>query len=241
MSAQLEPREVAPFDDSRKALAFALNANQASIPAPYANRAMQELWTKPPKSRNKALQLLRDLEAQAAADIAQGRRLRAGAWPANDLDKLHLAGYILQKFSSLDRVHQAVLSVRMITPAIPCPCSRPCCSGWTPVPGWVQAVTELCEITRQQALVLANEGRIPGAPLKVGLSTQPDLRRQLVKEWGTRRWSSYVDLAQRFSLTVVTVTRHRAWLEEWLDTQENNAWLDLDAVFDRTGITGPFL
>lgn len=235
------PHHEAPFDDSRKALVFALNAHQVTPPQPYMNKAMASIAAAKPRAKSKAIERLRELEAQAAVDNAKGRRLRAGPYPAKGLDKAHLAGYILSEFAKLDRIHQVVLSARCITCALPCDCNAPCCSGWRPVDRWVCAVDELCELTKQQAIALANEGAIPGAPMKVGLSTQPALRRFIIAQWGARSWSSVADIARRFQLNALTVSRHRGWIEEWLDTQENNAWLQLDAIFDRTGITGPFL
>lgn len=231
----------APFDNSRKALTFALNAHQVSVPQPYANKVMHDINLRKPRAKSKALQKLREQEAIAEAEAVKGRRLRAGPWPARGLDKAHLAGYILHQFGKLDRVHQVVLTVRQMTAIVPCTCGAACCCGWRPVGLWVAAVDELCELTKQRAIVLANEGAIPGAPMKVGLSTQPALRRYIIAQWGARSWSSVVDLARHFNLSALTVSRHRGWIEEWLDTQENNAWLDVDAVFDRTGITGPFL
>jgi hypothetical protein len=233
----------APFDDSRKALTFALNAHQARLPPTYMSKVMYETPGKPAKVAKtkaaKALQFLREEEAKAEAERKAGRRLGPGPWPASALDRVHLAGYILHHFASIDIAHQVVLSLRLVTPAVECNCGSPCCSGWRPVPRWVTAVTDACELLKTRAIMLANEGAIPGAPMKVGMSTQPQLRRQLVKEWATRRWSTRVDLAQRFGLTAMWVSRHRAWIEEWLDTQENNAWIEVDSLFDRTGITGP--
>lgn len=229
----------APFDDSRKALVFALNAHQAKIPPPYMNRAMSEVPYKSKRAKSRALQKLREAEAKAEEERAAGRRLGPGRWPASALDKVHLAGYILRTMDSMDRVHQVVLAVRLTTPAVPCNCGNPCCSGWRPVTRWVSAINELCELTKNQALAIANEGRIPGAPMKIGLSTQPELRRQIIKEWATRSESRLVDLAARFKLSSLWVSKHRGWITEWLDTQENNAWLELDSLFDRSGITGP--
>jgi hypothetical protein len=231
--------EAAPFDNSRKALAFAMNAHQTRVPPPYMNQAMAEVPVKTKRAKQKALQKLRDAQTKAEEERAAGRRLAPGRWPASQLDKTHLAGYILHTLDALDRVHIVVLSVRLITPALPCNCGNPCCSGWRPVTRWVTAINELCELTKNRALVIANEGRIPGAPLKVGLSTQPELRRQIIKEWATRRPSTVMDLARRFNLSWKSVALHRGWITEWLDTQENNAWMELDALFDRTGITGP--
>lgn len=234
-----DPEREAPFDDSRKALVFALNAHQVTVPQPYMSRVMSQIAVKSRKG-SKAVERLRQLEQEAAQENVKGRRLRAGPRPAKGLDKAHLAGYILGEFAKLDRIHQVVLSVRCITAALPCDCNAPCCAGWRPVDRWVQAVDELCELTRQQALIIANEGAIPGAPMKTGLSTQPALRRHIIAQWGARTWSSVADLSRKFQLNALTVSKHRGWIEEWLDTQENNAWLQVDALFDRTGITGHF-
>lgn len=235
----VEPSEVAPFDNSRKAVRFAMNAHQAKVPPPYMNQVMAETPYKSKASKNKALQKLRDEEAKAEAERQQGRRLGPGAWPTAGLDNVHMAGYILSLLGSLDQVHQNVLAARLTTPATPCSCGNPCCSGWRPVTRWVRAIDELCEAAKRDALIIANAGQIPGAPLKLGLSTQPDLRRQIVKDWATYRSTRIVDLAQRFNLSALWVSRHRGWLTEWLDTMEQNAWLEVDALFDRTGITGP--
>lgn len=237
-----EPDELTNhFDDSRKALAFALNSHQVTVPQPFMNKLMSEIAAKKPKAKSKALQKLRDLEEEARVEASKGRRLRIGPWPARGLDKAHLAGYVMQQFARLDWLHQVVLTVRVMTCALPCTCGSPCCCGVRPVDRWVMAVDQLCELTKQHAIALANEGRIPGAPMKVGLSTQPELRRFIIAQWGARSWSSVADISRRFQLNALTVSRHRGWIEEWLDTQENNAWLELDAIFDSSGITGPFV
>lgn len=231
----------APFDNSRKALQFALNANQVKYPPAYLSYVMSEVPYTSKQTRSKALQKLRDEEAKAEEECRAGRRLGPGQWPASMLDRVHLAGYILRHFGVLDTVHQVVLTLRCTTPALQCTCGSPCCSGWRPVPRWVTAVNDACELLKREAIAIANDGAIPGAPMKVGLSTQPELRQQIVKDWGRRHWMSHMDLARQFHLSALTVSRHRAWIEEWLDTQENNAWIEVDALFDQTGITGPFL
>lgn len=202
-----DPKEgvCAPFDNSRKALAFALNAHHVTVPQPYMNKVMSQIAAKKPRAKSKALERLRELEREAEVEAQKGRRLLAGPWPARGLDKAHLAGYILHHFATLDRVHQVVLMVRVMTAALPCTCGAPCCGGWRPVDRWVQSLDELCELTKQQALIIANDGAIPGAPLKVGLSTQPALRRQIIAQWGARTWSSTVDLARHFALNAMTV------------------------------------
>lgn len=230
-----------PFDNSRKALQFALNANQVKFPPAYLSQVLAEVPYTSKRAKSKALQKLRDEEAKAEAERRAGRRLGPGQWPASMLDRVHLAGYILHHFTTLDLTHQVVLTLRCTTPAIECTCGSPCCSGWRPVPRWVTAVNDACELLKCHAIALANDGAVPGAPMKVGLSTQPELRRHIVKDWSRRHWLSQIDLARKFQLSAITVSRHRAWIEEWLDTQENNAWLDVDALFDRTGITGAFM
>lgn len=230
----------APFDDSRKALEFALNAHQVSLPQPFMNKAMAAAKPKRRKSRDPGVRKLQDLQEEIDAERAAHRTLKHGQWPTKGLDGAHLAGFILAKFGTLTELTQVVLTGRLTRPVMECTCGNPCCSGWRPVGRWVGAVDRMCELAKYQALAIANEGRIPGAPMRAGLSTQPALRRAIVKAYFTGDDVSVSGTAARHGLDWHTVARHRGWLTEWMATLENNGWLEVDALFDHCGITGPF-
>lgn len=247
------PPDLAPFDDAREALRYALNADQVSLPAPYMNRAMAqtpgaaERRKKPTRSERAVMWAVgaSSLDELRAILKSKGKRtsfLIRPPRPTQGLDKAHLAGFILREFERLEETHQLVLTGLLTNPVMPCSCCRPCCSGWIPVTRWVTAVDKTCEILKERALVLANQDAPAAARRKVGLSTQPVLRRALVKDYFQGiRGRSLADLASVHGITDETVARHRGWIEEWLDIQERQAWESLQMVFDRVGITGPWL
>lgn len=251
----------APFDDTRAALVFALNADQVSVPSSYMNRMLAEFDPEPkrkkPTKSEKAVLLaigVSDLDTLRAL-IRKGRvratsLVRRPPRPTRGLDSAHLAGFILREFGKLDADHQMILTGLCTNPVVPCACGRPCCSGWEPVARWVQAVDRTCEVLKTRALAEANPDlditQLARGPsplrIKAGLSTQPALRRTLVKDWyaGDRR-RNLRELASLHQLTDETIARHRGWIYEWLEEREAKAWEAAAWWFDQVGITGPWL
>lgn len=239
-------QDAAPFDDTREALRFALNAHQVSLPQPYMNRAMSDAPGPKPRRKKptKAERAVMDAVGVDTLDglraMLKGRRrstsfLRSPPRPTRGLDKAHLAGFILREFEKLPHDCQMILEGLCTEPVTPCSCGSPCCSGWRPVQRWVRAVGLTCEVLKQRALTQAGPGR-------VGLSTQPELRRTLVKDYfrGDKR-RSLTELAAIHHLKDDTVARHRGWIHEWMEEQESLAWEACSWWFDQVGITGPWL
>lgn len=253
----------APFDDVRDALRFALNAHQVSVPPSYMSRVMAsapgsaERRKKPTKAEREVMYYVGASSLDDLRALLKGKRLRSTSLvkrpprPAVGLDGAHLAGFILRELGKLQEVHQTVLAGLCTNPVVPCSCGRRCCSGWEPVQRWVDAVDRTCEELKQRAVVNANPELVgPDGALrpglrghwKVGLSTQPALRRTLVKDYyrGDQK-RSLIDLAAAHKVTDETVARHRGWIFEWLTERESKAWEEAAWWFDQVGITGAWL
>jgi hypothetical protein len=234
MSAQpLDEKEPAPFDDSRKALVFALNAHQVTVPTAYMNKAMAAVKFEA-KRKSKALKALHDAEEAFQAQKRSYSLARISTPPLRGLNAAHQAGVILFHFRRLDAIHQTVLTGLLTKAYLPCLCRRPCCSGWTPTERWVEAVRQACETIRTEADIL----RAPG---RKGLSSQPGLREALVKQYFTKNERTITDLAERAGVTAVTAARHKEWVYGWMEQTEAGAWAAIEPILDQAGITGPHL
>lgn len=234
-----------PFDDSRKALVFALNATDVQMPRPAMNKAMaqgakKEETKAAAKRRKKALAKAGVLEAEVTprtptkhVDSAQeARRAAQKEWLG--LDTPAQAGLILREFEKLDREHRVILTGLLVQPLVACSCRAPCCSGWAKVPRWTKAVQDTLELLKESTDLV----RMPG---KKGLGTQPELRRCIVQEFYEKdrvEPRSLAALARMAGVSAITAAKHRGWILEGLQRIENEAWLQIDAMFDQAGITG---
>jgi hypothetical protein len=228
------------FDDTRKALAFALNAHRsATPPRPAASVAMATTpGKKPRKPRTKKERLAAEeaqREQQDAAFRAMVRVAFSGprAPRTAERDRAAQAGLILAEFAKLDAAHRAVLSGRLVVSHEPCACRRPCCSGQAVNLRWTVAVAEVCALLKESADLL----KVPG---KRGLSTLPGLRRVVVEAYLRGLECTVVNLAAQAGVSTVTAAKHRAAITEWLEETENEAWAQAALLLDRAGITGAF-
>lgn len=238
-------RNFAPFDDSRKALTFALNQHLIAPPPAMMNQMMASVTLAPiVKKRKKKKSEIETLMLAFADDPetlvqmerekGQRRRMDLQRHPGPQLakaDKPHLAGYILYHFKRMDRHHREVLTGLLTEAAIPCGCKQPCCAGWRPTERWSQAVRDTCETLMLRADVTKEPG-------KKGLSSQPLLRQLLVELYFLGDGPTLMEIARRAKVNTITAARHRGWIHEYLAETENGAWMALDALFDQAGITG---
>lgn len=246
------PPEHAPFDDSRKALTFALNHHQVAPPTAMMNAMMasvkvEEKKRKRKKKKKSDAELLGEVfpGAETPEQLLEMERERANKKRSNltrhpslreqgltKNDEPHLAGFILYHFGRLDAQNQEVLSGLLTIPFQPCSCRQPCCSGHRPTERWVHAVRATAERLRRHADVLKQPG-------KKGLGTQPLLRQLLIELYFLGGGPSLTDIAGRSGVSLVTAARHRAWIHGWLAATEQAAWKELEAILDQAGITGP--
>jgi hypothetical protein len=239
MTGAAEQAPAPHFDDTRKALEFALNF-RGDTKAPVMSRVMAQVAAAPRRvskaARRRLLRQYEDPELAAfVSAVLDGelrrRRMRGGhAPPPRGLDGAHLAGWILAHFARLDPHHQTILTGRCAVAYDRCACGSPCCSGWRKQARWWQAVRDTC-----LHLELAGEVTRDG---KRGLSTQPEMRVAIVEQYYTRNDLSLVDMARIGGVTTVTAAKHRAWVYEYLQQEEGAAWEQLDAIFDAAGIVG---
>lgn len=224
--------EKAPFDDSRKALAFALeNAEKATIPAPFMNKAMAEVKTDPRGKRPK-----RELQAlhEAEDEMKRPPGMRGGPLAPRSLRGLeaaHQAGIILHHFGRANEMHQAVLRLRVGRATRPCACRSPCCRGWQYALPWIQDAEWMCQY-------LANRAEASRVPGKKGFSTHPALRREIVEDWARGHSRTLEESARWYELSTTTVARHRELLVTFLTAAEGEAWNEVNDIFDQAHITG---
>lgn len=226
------------FDDTRKALRFALNADHVQMPRPAMTVAMVEglkQRMKPKRRRNKSEALAVQLQEALGAEedlvtTVRGLFTRKQA-SLTSIEKAAQAGFILQVFSQLDWHHQVLIRGRVLRPAMPCACRRSCCSGWATSMMWAKAIDDTCK--------LLQDSTAQGA--KGSISTLPKLRRAVVQGWYSRREMRLIDLAGHVGCSSVTAAKHRALIVEWLERIENEAWVEADATLGNAGITGTFI
>jgi hypothetical protein len=224
------------FDDTRKALVFALNAADVQMPKPSMTTAMVEgIKKKVPKgAKAKAAYFAKGAEARdAERDRLVREAFRRKPEKLNTQERAAQAGFILLEFQKLDQVHQIVLTGLLTRSHSPCTCRRPCCSGWARNLRWDKAVADACFMLKETGEVL----RQPG---KRGLSTQPHLRKAVVEEFFTKRATTLVYLASVAHCSQMTAAKHRTWIVEYLEQTETEAWHQIAALLDQAGITGAF-
>jgi len=225
------------FDDTRKALVFALNAIDVQMPKPGMTTAMVEgLKKKLPrgaKARSKFFAKAREEREAAVAGLVRAA-FRRKTVKLSALEKAAQAGFILQEFAKLSHEHRVVLTGLLTRSHSPCACRRPCCSGWARNLGWDKAVLDAC-------LLLKEGGEVTRKPGARGLSTQPHLRKAIVEEFFTKRPVTIVWLASIAHCSQMTAAKHKAWITEYLEQTENEAWAAVAELFDQAGITGAHL
>lgn len=237
--------ELARFDDTRAALVFALNASQVVPPGSAMSRMLAAAATsdeKPKERRRKGRAYFTPhpdspeglLEAEKERQRNPRKRDPGNRPPPlSAADRPHQAGIILYHFGKLDVRHRIVLTGLLTNPRVPCECRRPCCSGWSVVGQWRASVHDTCLLLKRQAETEAQPG-------KKGLSTQPLLRQLVVEDFYTGPGATLADLAARCGLSTKTVATHRAWITEYLERTEREAWDQVAWVFDAYGVTGPW-
>lgn len=247
MVAEAAAPERPQFDDTRRALEFALNF-RGETKASVMSRMMAQVRVAPKRPSKRAKKLIDRALADMDDDIADlARELIArqykrptakskiGAPPKalQGLDGAHMAGYTLAQFARLDTLHQTILRGVCLVAYSPCNCRAPCCSGVRRNAPWAAAVVDTCDILQHAGAVL----REPG---KRGLSTQPALRLALVESYYTERERSLIDLAMIGQVSTITAARHKEWICGYLEQTEDAAWTALAPIFDEAGITGAF-
>ncbi len=203
------------------------------MPSPFMNKAMAEVKVKK-RRRKKVGPFATNAEALALLDAEEAprsSRTRPEARIPTGLDAAAQAGFILRQLERLEPVHRVVLYGLVLTAYDPCECKAPCCSGQRANPRWVVAVRETCEILKEVGDVTKTAG-------KRGLSTHPAMRWSLVEQFYTKRILRAVDVAFDCKVSLMTVTKHREWINAYLEQTEQEAWLAVDALFDQVGITG---
>jgi hypothetical protein len=222
------------FDSVQKALVFAFNAaNSYYIASPTMNTMMAAVPVKPSR-------MAKRLKA-AAGEAGEGEiKVRPSSPPPQPgdllrgLNKAGQAGLILHEVAKLDAAHYWVLAARCTEPTLPCDCRSLCCQGWRTTPRWDIAINKLCHI-------LANDADITKTPGKRGLSTEPRLRRMLVERFFLEpdvKPQSIASLARIVKVSPITAAKHDGWVTGYLVEQETEAWTQIQAIFDQTGITG---
>jgi hypothetical protein len=211
------------FDNSRAALAFALNHSRSRYSAPLMNKAMAEVG-------HPVREIV--LGDGTKIKVAVPKRRRPTDPQLRGMDGIAQAGMILLHLSKLPRPKQLVLIAGTLKPLLPCDCNSPCCAGTMPNHEWVEVVKEICEHLKDEAHLSRKRG-------KKGFSTHPVMRRALVEKHfipGKRIILS--ELADLCNVSEATVVAHRKPIEEFLDRTDKDGMTALDILLTRAGIVG---
>lgn len=226
-----------PFDDARRALSFAFNAHEARMPSPVMNKAMAAVKVAKTTKRQRA-NIAKAWAAAGVEELVVRASSRTAPKRAPDwwqaLDEPARAGAVLREVYKLDCRHRAVLEGLLTRSHAPCSCRSPCCSGWRVNMRWQAAVDETCRL-------LADEVNVLRKPGKKGMSTQPVLRRLSVEQYFTGKPMTLTELAQVTDVTMVTASKHRTLIHDWMRQTEEEAWPDVSSLLDAAGITGTVL
>ena len=203
------------------------------MPQPFMNKAMAES----PVKRKRRKKVKAGSENADALDLLdqeeepESRRMNYETRLPTGLDAAAQAGFILRQLDRLDPIHRVMLVGVVLTAYQPCECRASCCSGEVANPSWVVIVTEACEI-------LKTAGDITKTAGKRGLSTHPVMRWSLVEQYFTQRFLRAADISRQCKVSLMTVTKHREWINAYLQQSEQEAWIAVDALFDQVCITG---
>jgi hypothetical protein len=232
------------FDDTRKALEFALNfeghaktsvmssilAQMSHLPRKVSQTARKRLL----RQYRDDPELMEFVKSLLSAEL-KTRRSRTMAPPPSPkgLAGAFLAGHILAHFGRLERHRQDILAARTARAYDRCACGSPCCCGWRRRPVWAQAVVEVCKHLE----LVADVTRQPG---KRGLSTNPAMRVAIVEDYFLNGGMSLTDIARIGQVVLATAGAHREMIRSYLEQEEDSGWTDLAHIFDQAGITGAF-
>lgn len=211
------------FDSVRDALSFALNATDIEMPRPFMNKAMASYQAKPKTKKEKE-----------AAALMEEEGKRMNLYPRctfRGMEKAAQAGFILKQIEKLDRPQSTLLKGVLTHPYDPCSCRSPCCSGRRVNPRWYAALTQMCDLLKDEADLL----RIPG---KKGLGTQPHLRTLIVEGFFLKTELGVAHLARASQLSRITVDKHQSLIIPYLVETEEQAWFNIAPILDQAGIVG---
>jgi hypothetical protein len=224
MGATVEKIDRVYFASVTDALIFAFNFEGQGIPSPVMNRAMAEGLPKRPEG------------GQSRSDAVTPSQAPKRA-PAGGLkDQAVLVGWVLHQVHQLPMVHQHIITARYLRPRKVCSCGRACCRGWEIKRDWVEAIRHLVEYLKLHAEVTKEPG-------KRGFSTDPRLRVALVEDYfrHEKKRLSLTELMAQTETTSVTVAKHRTWIFDHLQAQENQAMADISLQLDQCGLVGQLI
>ena len=137
------------------------------------------------------------------------------------IDGAAQAGMILAEVGQMAEERQAILAGRFTDQAIPCPCERPCCVGYTDNPKWAAAVEVLVDY------ILTNSGgsRISHYHLR---------RASVLRYFGVRR--SFREVAAQCKVKPDTASAHHNLAVQCLSGLEKIARYEIEDRLRKAGV-----
>lgn len=138
------------------------------------------------------------------------------------LDGAAQAGLIRAGVDALEpRIRGHILAARFSVRALPCPCKRPCCSGWKSNEEWLVAISEISNTVRQAALA--------------GTVVNFTLRHAIVRRYfGVRQ--SLADAARASGVERHTASAHANKVISYLREEERHARYAIEAVLKESNV-----
>ena len=138
------------------------------------------------------------------------------------LDGAAQAGMIRAEIDALSpRIRGQILVARFAVRALPCDCKRACCSGFRANAEWLQAIADIAEIVRSEALA--------------GTVVNFLLRHSVVRRYfGVKQ--SLVDIAAVTGVDRSTASAHAGKVIGYLKEQEQRARYDIEGRLKAAGI-----
>jgi hypothetical protein len=176
-----------------------------------------------------------ELEDGRRVTVGTGMRTRRPKRPTlRGLDGAAQAAMIAQELNHLEPAQKHSIIAAFKTWVLPCACRSPCCMGYRRNPGWVDSITQLCEILKNEAQL----SRIKG---KKGLSTHPIMRQALVERFFIpEKPLALADLAEKCNVTQQTIIAHKKPIEAFLSDQQTAGMREIDQTLNLLGIVGAF-
>lgn len=140
------------------------------------------------------------------------------------------AGFILAELKRTGPLHEACIIARVAKRNVDCSCGAPCCSKHRPNNQWHEAINYIA----LEVKTLVDAEREKG---KRGVVDNVAMRRAIVAKFFGEH-IKIKELANACEVSDVTVANHIGKINRILKKNEGQAWEELEAAFQTSGLVG---